>query len=184
MGLPHSLVRQQLRLPLREGGSDLKAAGGSSHHAPPARNTDFSLIMASLTSSYLSCTMPRGAHSQPDMSASTITAPVHGRGAISHSHPQCYTAGIPLAPTCYRHVRIRRGRGGGAAKGLRTITQQRRSDIRGAPRRTKEASREKKSPQRGQRGRCPAWKRHLLPTMYFRMQELCSGKTWWLGIQR
>ena len=54
MGLPHSLVRQQLRLPLRAGDFDLKAAGGSSHHAPPARNIDFSLTMTSLTSSYLS----------------------------------------------------------------------------------------------------------------------------------
>ena len=54
MGLPHSLVRQQLRLPVREGGFDLNAAGGPSYHAPPARNIDFSLTMASLMSSYLS----------------------------------------------------------------------------------------------------------------------------------
>ena len=53
-GPPQSLFRQQLHLPLKEGAFYLKAAGDSSHHAPSARNIDFSLTMASLTSSYLS----------------------------------------------------------------------------------------------------------------------------------
>ena len=103
MGLPHSLVRQQLRLPLRERTSDLDAAGGYPHHAPPARNIEFSLTMTSLTSSYLplSCTLPHGTHSRPSMSASTITAPVHRRGTVSNSYPQCLTAGIPMALTFY-----------------------------------------------------------------------------------
>ena len=42
MGLLHSLVRQQLRLPLREGGFDLNAAGGCPHPTPHARNLNFS----------------------------------------------------------------------------------------------------------------------------------------------
>ena len=53
MGLPHSLVCQQLCLPLREGGFDLNAAGDHPQHAPRARNIEFSLTMNSLTS-YLS----------------------------------------------------------------------------------------------------------------------------------
>ena len=99
----HTLVRQQLRLPLRERTSDLDAAGGYPHHAPPARNIEFSLTMTSLTSSYLplSCTLPHGTHSRPSMSASTITAPVHRRGTVSNSYPQCLTAGIPMALTFY-----------------------------------------------------------------------------------
>ena len=54
MGLTHSLVRQQLRLPLRGGAFDLNAAGGCRHPSPNPRNLDFSLSINSVTSFYLS----------------------------------------------------------------------------------------------------------------------------------
>ena len=50
MGLPHSIVRQPQHLPLKEGGFDLKSAGGYSQHAPEPNNIDFSLPMNTLTS--------------------------------------------------------------------------------------------------------------------------------------
>ena len=54
MGLPHSLVRQQLRLALKEGGFDLNATGGCPLPTPHARNLNFSQSINFLTASYLS----------------------------------------------------------------------------------------------------------------------------------
>ena len=60
MGLPHSLVRQQLRLPLREGGFDLNAAGGCPHPPPPCQESKLLPInqLLDIIVPLLSCTLP------------------------------------------------------------------------------------------------------------------------------
>ena len=103
MGLPHALVRQQLRLPLREGGFDLNAAGGCPHPTPHARNLNFSLSINSLTSSYLSSAAR--CHEALEASPACLRPLSH----LQYTGEPLYHAPIPSAtrlPSLWRHLAI------------------------------------------------------------------------------